>query len=315
MEWIIDRLFVLHACFWWNRTIVSTEYAPACEVSDTGTREVELEDKCKEPSKSLSAPRAVKYVTPRDLLELSLSCQHKTQCHAANKSLSPWKSTSSKIAAWPRRTEELQLLMSMWRNPWPLPFNLLIVTAAPKMPNQQVGFKAIYQDSLNQCSGNNRKRSMQPTEKQKTFGCATAARVQSSCRLTPFQPVLAIGAHMEGHSRGDRTQIPSLSPSDCQFPRALTLWNPSFPFSSFSMVIPDGLFSPVMRILKERRVQRASVTVLSRFKSASLSCIHFFCLAYFDLYVCEHLMGRLYLSICSPDRKSNLPWSSPSLCG
>lgn len=106
-------------------------------------------------------------------------------------------------------------------------------------------FKAIYQDSLNQCSGNNRKRSMQPTEKQKTFGCATAARVQSSCRLTPFQPVLAIGAHMEGHSRGDRTQVPSLSPSDCQFPRALTLWNPSFPFSSFSMVIPDGFFPPL----------------------------------------------------------------------
>lgn len=102
MEWVIDRLFVLHACFWWNRTIVSTEYAPACEVSDTGTREVELEDKCKEPSKSLSAPRAVKYVTPRHLLELSLSCQHITQCHAANKSLSPWKSSSSKIAAWPR---------------------------------------------------------------------------------------------------------------------------------------------------------------------------------------------------------------------
>lgn len=175
MAWVIEGLLVLHTCFWWNGTIVPTEYAPACKVSDTGTRD-QLEDKCKGPSKSLSVLGAAKYVTPRDLLELS-PCPANIKPSATQQTnhCQYGRAQAKKCNVIQKNRRAAAVSVNMEES---MPTTIQPACCGCSSQNAwlHVGFKAKGQDSLNQCSGNNRKRLIQPTRKQKYFGCATAAR-------------------------------------------------------------------------------------------------------------------------------------------
>lgn len=151
------------------------------------------------------------------------------------------------------------------------------------------------------------------------YSCKRSRHVQSSRRLTSFQPVLAIGAHMKGHSSRDRTQIPILL-SVCSVP--LTA---NFPGPSHSETPPFHSHPFLWQFL---------LVYFPHYKNfeGDTSTVGI-CYSLVSLHVCitilyPFLLSCLFWPICLwapngktvalnkfPDGKSNLPWSSPSLVG